>query len=289
MNAETVYAVGDSGTMYIYDGVMWAPFPEAPPLTVTLRAVTAFSSSDIWIGQANPSQVSHWDGNAWSTPETLGSRVFSLWAHDSSNVFAAGRRTSTAGNIWHWNGSSWQDQDLGVGDLHSLHGSGLNNIWLVGDVASGNARVFRSTDAGSNWNPVSGFADINWRAVYALSDQSVWLAGSNGTVAFWDGTSITTHDTGVTTLLQGIYALDNENVWAVGVGGVMRYFDGTDWFGIDLPGLGNNDLAAITALPDGRIWAVGQAGRIYFSIPEPTSALLLSLGLLPLLLNRRRG
>lgn len=129
-------------------------------------------------------------------------------------------------------------------------------------------KAFTYSTASQLWTSVPTSVTENLKAVTRTPGGTWWIAGSNGTVLQWDGTTAftpaTLPATAATVELNAI-AGAGSNVWAVGAAGTRLLSDGFDWTDqtpaasdagtpADLTGLWSNGSTA---------WAVDSSGDIF--------------------------
>jgi hypothetical protein len=201
--------------------------------------------------------------------------------------------------VEHWNGTSWHEVATPTppGDAQWLTGVSADSpsdIWAVGvDDTTASARTLTVHFNGSVWtvvpspNPVSGNSQNDLSAVTAIAPGDAWAVGTETNVGnqnfriplilHWTGTAwaqVTAPNPGTEgTATYGVAALGSDDVWAVGetyqaaVGAPFTTYaaqwNGTGWTQVHTPNGpspdGISNLSAITALPDGELWAAGTA------------------------------
>jgi hypothetical protein len=262
-----------------WDGRSWS-VPEMPDTgdpESHLWAAAAISSADVWaVGNwARPGQLEggglalHWDGTRWqnvsvphappvaetggpydSLESVSGSASDDVWAVGSSmNVPVTTSKTLTM----HWDGTAW--------------------------------RIVPSPNVAPE--PEAGNIDNTLTSVAAIAPEDAWAVGSfeekglrqvapttsRPLALHWDGTrwavaSLPEVGQGE---LDGVAALGPDDVWAVGrtfantggdftVSPLLAHWDGAAWSVMDAPVEGNAALSAVTAIPGGGLWAVGDRG-----------------------------
>lgn len=294
--SDFAVAVGINGTILRYQDGAWSNFAGAPQdwSTTGVNATAILSPTSLWAGSNSSTTglrgVSHWDGTNWGSIEipadtTARQRVLGLWADRGSGyVFAA----LQSGRISHYNGSGWSSMATpgGTADMQAIHGTGLNNIWAVGN----SGQVYQSVDSGTNWTVHAlgaDYASVSWHGVYTLGINNTWLVGSGGHIAHWDGEAFEVI-TQTSQTLRDVYAISENQVYVVGSAsgtavGTFLYFDGDRWSSVDL-GADVNQHTWYSIDGDGeRIWLVGNGGTILTSIPEPSQIALVLAVLLPVL------
>jgi hypothetical protein len=101
------------------------------------EGVWGFGPSDVWLC-AGSDELAHFDGSAWTVTEL---DVFggpsALWGSAPDDLWGVG----DFGSIVHYDGARWREvaaQALGSPYLrrfHGVHGSGRNDVWVVGSQA----------------------------------------------------------------------------------------------------------------------------------------------------------
>lgn len=293
LSATDAWAVGGSGdpndptqTLYEHwDGETWSAVDGPNPGTTLneLAAVDQIAADDAWAvgrtgsGSGDAPLITHFDGATWDVqpiPADVTSGALTgvsaaapddIWAVGSSGDASVGLERAL---ILHFDGTGWTSVDptsaVGGGRSLLLGVSALapDDVWAVG--YHHNQPLILQYD-GKRWRrsptDVGGFL----HAVTAGSTADVWAVGSiiqhfagdtwveRGTLR--DGTD-----------LRGIANVGENDVWAVGsrsntndtARAVVRRWDGGQWSpvaGEHIPG--QETLAAVTALPDGTVIAVG--------------------------------
>jgi hypothetical protein len=232
-----------------------------------------------------------WTGSAWqmATLPNLGSgssQLAAVTAVDTNDVWAVGW-INEAGRLvpltLHWNGSAWTrvPSALPSGSFSSLSAvaaAGPDDVWAGGYVyVEGRHRAFVEHWNGASWNVVpfprrtTGMSFIS--SLSALPSGEVWAAGEdNGVpvVARWDGLRWTAVGRpGVGTgrnVLSKIVVRRADDVWVAGYTTdptygnrtVIRHWNGAAWSTDATPNPGTYPgLFGLTAMPSGRLWAVG--------------------------------
>ena len=233
-----------------------------------LHAIATRGPRDAWVvgerwrgnGRIGQTLVEHWNGKRWSVvptpnPSTQGGRydaiLQAVTVRSASDAWAVGYLLTGRNMlvsrtlIMHWNGRHWQ-----IAPSPSVHVSNgvLNNI-LFGVSADGRNDAWAVGSWGSHAGGYGG-------------------GGDHALVLHWNGQrwSLSTLPTvRKRSLLSGV-AADGGHAWAVGDRGeqprqrpLIERWDGTRWTVVRSPK--GFDLAAVSAPPHGRAWAVGAVGR----------------------------
>src|SRR5439155_304058 len=122
-----VFAVGDDGSIWHYDGTSWTAQPSGT--TQALYGVWGSGGTDVFaVGEGGT--ILHYDGTGWTAqPSATSEYVFGVWGSGGTDVFAVG----TGGTIVHYNGTGWTAQASGTSAyLDGVWGSGGTDGFAVG-------------------------------------------------------------------------------------------------------------------------------------------------------------
>jgi hypothetical protein len=304
LSATDAWAVGGSGdpidptqTLYEHwDGETWTAVDGPNPGTALneLAAVDQIATDDAWAvgrtssGFGDDPLITHFDGATWDVqpiPADVSSGALTgvsaaaaddIWAVGSTGDALVGLERAL---ILHFDGTQWTmvDAASAVGGGRSLL-SGVwafapDDVWAVG--YHHNQPLVLHFD-GKRWErsstDVAGFL----HAVTAVAATDVWAVGS-GIQHFAGDTWVERGTVHEGTDLRGIASVSANDVWAVGfrsngtVRALVMRWDGGQWSSVageHVPG--QESLAAVTALPDGTVIAVGardgKTGRMTFAI-----------------------
>ena len=124
------------------------------------------------------------------------------------------------------NGSDWFRQGVGSVPRLGLNSVAVspagNSIWIAGEMYSGYAAIFHSSDAGATWTRQGNSSMLPAKALYkirAAGERVVWAVGEEGTVvrtvdggATWGTLPIP----GFSGHLQAVTAVDEQTAWVGG-------------------------------------------------------------------------
>lgn len=154
-----------------------------------LYAIHGSAANDIWVSGAN-GVTAHFDGCGWkSHPITNipgeSSTVYKLYVPprqpgddltQPNTAFAI----MSPGVVRMWDGTQWQPSVAPPsGKFSAIHGSSRNNIWAVGEGASGGCVLYRYD--GSSWVSAvycQGTPGYYMRAVHVVSDTTAFAGGT---------------------------------------------------------------------------------------------------------------
>lgn len=260
-STNDVWAVGNTnGSQTLiehWNGSSWSvvssPNPGSPNPNY-LFGVAAVSTNDVWAvgtycasGWCLYTLVEHWNGSAWSvvqSPNVYNSintlqgvaaiAANDVWAVGYSNDGMSGYRTLTE----HWNGTSWSmfpTPNPGSPNTNYLYGVAAvatNDVWAVGEYASGADQTLVVHWNGSAWSVVQspnvpgsysflrGVSVVSARDIWAVGYSWSSTSGYRTLVEHWNGSTwsiVTSPNPGpATNQLNGVATSPN-SVWAVGL------------------------------------------------------------------------
>jgi photosystem II stability/assembly factor-like uncharacterized protein len=223
---EHVWAVGEKGTVLFFDGSKWSK--RSVPTGATLYDCAALEGGRFWAVGTGP--ILSLDGNGWSLSET--DRILrGVTATDDGQVWAAGD-----GGVLYYDGV-WKEQFSCKEKLTGISAVDGTHVWAVG-YSEWAAPVQVSTVFCYDglWRQDRQFPDCQFRGVFALRPDSVWVAGIGGNVFFdgsgWKKTNSTNYES-----YYGVSALSPDKGWVVGseLGGklvdvpTILTYDGRGW------------------------------------------------------------
>ena len=281
-----VFAVGHKpgavGTIAHYNGHSWTEVLSRPGSYIA--GVWGASPKDVFaVGYLlSTGHIYHFDGTAWSVttdPHVL----FRLWGTSGSNVYAVGLQ----GAIVHFDGKSWTPMEVPVeSDLLAIWGASGTDVFAVGD-----AGVILHYD-GASWTSMPSPTSELLVAVWGAQGSDVFALGNEGAILHYDGVNWAIRDDldgyyldlwgrsatevyvtgGVGILrmdeagwtqivsapakeaLHGVTGTQSE-VFAVGPRGTIVRGSDDQWVRLDSGT--TEDLNAVWAAPDGKVFAVG--------------------------------
>jgi hypothetical protein len=278
IGAGNVWAVGDSGLIFRWDGFSWRNYGVAPtggqlnsvnfgsPLIPSGSNFAGVSSTPGWI-VGNAGTALFFDGTGWS-PQTAGlattTSLLSVYTVTGSSPLEAWAVGVDSGNgvFWHWlgtpgGGGFWGLSKTVTGNpvnsvymTHGFTGGSADDGWAVGNAG----QVYRWIGGGWNVfqtvNPSSCLTEPNLYGVAMDSTTDGWAVGSCGSIyhfssGTWNGPVnawTTTND------LLSIVLLNNNEGWAVGKGDATGP---TILHGTNLQGTPSWNRIAVNRLPAG--------------------------------------
>jgi hypothetical protein len=205
----------------------------------------------LWPG-GQPHQVGHLVGGSWVNVGLNDQReAYAIWGSRPSSVWFVGINY----NGGHWDGTALTDAPVAQGAT-SLWGTGDDDLWMVyGDVF----HVNEATNLSAH-DALPSSVSSTLTALWASDDTHVWVAGTAGFIAFFDGTSWSLQVSHTTSDLMGIWGSTHSDVWAVGAAGTVVHWDGRAWSPVSVPVATN--LLAVRGTDSCNVWAVGEGGVI---------------------------
>jgi hypothetical protein len=247
----SVYVVGSRGQAWVGSATeAWAPYTLPVELTgVDINALWGSGSGDTLqlAVAADHGLVGTLNAGVW-TVATLGTGAnLALDGTALTNLFVAGDN-----GIQRFDGTRWT--------LESETAVTMNAVYVYdgGAFAAGNEgfvtqRAGDGTWAESETNKAANFFGLNGVGAY-----DVWVAGDQGVVLHWDGTTWAQVASGTTETLNAIYTAPAGRMVAVGNDGVTLAYDGTSWS--PLYNETNQNLYAVHGVSGANVWTVGNGG-----------------------------
>ncbi|MCL6647897.1 MAG: hypothetical protein K6U89_06150, partial [Chloroflexi bacterium] len=258
------WAVGDSGTIFRWNGSAWNV--QSSGTTVTLRAVVA-RNNNFALAVGDSGTILRWDGSTLrnvirgDTPNFLS---LSLVPSSTSNGWAG----ADNGAVYQWNGSGFSAA-LPIAGGVPPGGVRIRGISILSDsqgwavTADGDNRIYQWT-GGNTWNSQSD-APKGLNAVFVFDANNGWAVGEGGTLVRYSNGSWRLHQPSSPTSqqLNGIWMWSQTDGWAVGDEGVILRLQGGTWNRVD--STTNKNLYAVYALSATEAWAVGDSVIMRYS------------------------
>ena len=136
-----------------------------------------------------------WTVDTLAYPGDYQTLMDDMWAISSDEVYVVGHN-STSRVMYRFNGERWSNVKLnkseggtipGSKTLHGIYGFGPGDVWAVGD-RNGDPLVIHFN--GREWREVEVPPGNRLSKVWGSSPDDVWIAGVNGTLFHYDGTSV---------------------------------------------------------------------------------------------------
>jgi hypothetical protein len=129
LSSDSVFAVGEVGTILHYDGDTWSQMNSST--SEWLYGIWGSSESDVFaVGYGGT--IMHYNGSTWSSMDNGSGYINWLddvWGSSGSDVFAVG----SSGTILHYDGSSWSEMTSGSNSRFAgIWGSSGSDVYAVG-------------------------------------------------------------------------------------------------------------------------------------------------------------
>ncbi|GAC1546916.1 MAG: hypothetical protein NVS3B10_10830 [Polyangiales bacterium] len=155
----------------------------------------------------------------------------------------------------------------------SVWGTGSHDVFAVGGALGNGGETLAVHYDGTQWRELHpGGADTFWW-VHGSGGNDVWMTGTGGRIAHWDGHAFADRPSGVTATVWGVFAFSPTEAWAVGgtpEGGtkaendVVLRWDGARWTRETLAGAPIGlSLYKVWGTSSSDLWVVGEAATIW--------------------------
>lgn len=206
-------------------------------LDSALLSVWGTGPSDVWtvggdVGNGEGPLVLHYDGSQW---ETLNSNTEgTLWwvyGFREGPIFMGG----VGGVIVRYEDGEFTEMDTpGSDTVYGIWGVAPDDLWAVGGASESEGGFAWHFD-GDRWTAeptlpgeVAESAAI-WK-VYGTASDDAWFVGSNGVSLHWDGSALSSGDTGVGSSLFTVHAAGGRYAAVGGLAtGIIVEYDGDEW------------------------------------------------------------
>ena len=181
------------------------------------------------------------------TAPVSGTLLHGVWAASASDVFAVG----DAGTILRRVSGTWtQMTSPTTNNLHAVYGVSSSDVWASGAAVNNVGTLLHWN--GTAWSLVSG-ATTDIDSVWASSATDVWFAGST-VVLHWNGSTVSTQQTGFTGALLSVSGTGPSDVYVAGENANVRHWNGSTWTA--LPAIsGVSEYLCAVAVAAGQAWA----------------------------------
>ncbi|MDY0003597.1 MAG: hypothetical protein RBU30_20025 [Polyangia bacterium] len=229
MAGGEIIAVGNLGSVYRYTGSVLSE--HSTGTTQELKGVWGTSLDDaIAVGTGGTILrlgPSGWTADTSNTTQGL----IDVWGADGDNVFAVGENRT----VMRYNGTSWaaMSTPATAGRLLNVHGTGPNNVWVVGQ--SSTSTPFAMRWNGASWTVDSPPASTDIKGVWvtdAGGSPEVWACADGGGIFHWQGGAWASQSSGVGRLSK-IWGTSPSEILAVGPFGFATRYNGTSWTRIE--------------------------------------------------------
>jgi len=220
VTATDVWVGGTQGYVGHYSGSTWTEYRPAAP---DPEAIWGAAANDVWMLYDSGLRY-HWNGTALTNMPTSQVRyIGGAWGTAANDVWGFGETVISSlyyPAIDHYDGTTWTRTVLpGSGTVIAFWNSGPNDLYAVISL-NGTTRMLHGD--GTTWNATPiGPTGMQILDVWGRAANDVWVAGKQGAIAHYDGTTWTMSATGTTKSLVDIGGTATV-IWAAGDGVVLR-------------------------------------------------------------------
>jgi hypothetical protein len=258
--AGDVWAVGDLGAIYHWNGSSWSDELGGMHRGILLDiwgdttdtwTVGAEDRGGSYVGVALHRLAPVWvEAASWPIAETTyAGKPNAIWGTGPTSVWLVGN----AGLIMRWDGSSWAEETSPtVEDLLGVWGMvGTDEVWAVGMDG-----VILHRESGV-WTPESSGTLSILYAVWGSGSTDVWAVGDGGTTLHRDATDWSSVSSWTPNRLQSIHGTSSGDIWAVGAGGTIIHWNGSAWSNYSVTSITTGEFTGVWAGGAADAWAVG--------------------------------
>jgi hypothetical protein len=167
-SADSVWAVGEGGTIAHFDGKAWKLSPSGT--AQDLIAVWAFPSGEVWAVGENGTALQRikdrWEAANVPSKAPLGS----IWGAAPNDIWAVGG----LGTLVHYDGKQWRGGvPVTTKDLFAVWGTSPKDVWAVG--AEGTILHYD----GNTWGNSPSGSDYEFHGVWGNESTDMWVVGAS--------------------------------------------------------------------------------------------------------------
>jgi hypothetical protein len=138
---------------------------------------------------------------------------------------------TTVGTIFRVSGDSWEvSLSDPAANFEAVWGSGVADVFAVGNqgTVAGSEGTIAHWD-GRSWAQMPWSTTQELRGVWGTEPNDVYAVGTEGAIVHWDGRSWSAMSSGTTTTLNAVGGTGPNDVYAVGYDGTIVHWNGRDW------------------------------------------------------------
>lgn len=234
----------DYGSIHFFDGVSWRLQYETGPI----RFLHAFDPNNVWAAGARG--LHFFDGQSWSLKIPLSSMIYSFYASDENNIWAA-----------NYIMCQYEGDDKEIKKFEGFDSEGYITISQIDEEEKGEAESY----------------GVSFQSIWSIDTNHVWVNAKGwptGAFCFFNGISwVELFKIDKDEVIRGYCYTDSSHVWAIdskkeyrGGGepkyyGSILFYDGNNWVRTLNLDIGIN---AILVVNDGYILVASEEG-IYLS------------------------
>ncbi len=284
---DNVFAVGNSGLIYHYNGTDWAEMTS--PVAVDLRAVWGRAANEIF-AVGNNGTIIRYNGTDWKQMNSpVSTDLYCVWGFSDSNglVYAGGRN----GEILQYSSGTWTRMETPEYDgiwrysiIYDIWGTS-SNLYAVGWGTDNSTvfDIFLSNTGGNSWVKETGFSVTGFlrpESVLGFAGGDVYIGGHLGVYRLnngdWgDSQQIVSGDD-----TYDIWGASQESIWFVGGvrdgGGSLIHYNGNSLSTISTTALGQfTQTSGISGITDADMFVSGDQGLIIHARDKAVSSMTL--------------
>jgi hypothetical protein len=209
--ANDVFAVGDNGAIYHFNGTGWSTMTSGT--TQTLFDVWGPAANDVYaVGEG--ATVIHYDGSNWSPvtiPNVGGIILRSIWGSGSQDIWIVGDFANPDDVILHYTGTWARVTSNATISLNAVFGTSATEVFAVGQ-----AGQVLQLAAGNTWNKVTVPTTDVLQSVWGYGGH-MYVVGANGTVLHYDGLGWTALSSGTSGDLFAVWGPSPGDTYIAGM------------------------------------------------------------------------
>ena len=254
-----VFAVGENGFIYHWDGAEWIDQTPSSGLSQTksLYTVWGFASDQMF---AAGRQFCEWNGVEWQEKADLeGVIVNDLWGTSPDNLYATATTPAREAIIMSWDGSKWKTvvSEHGHSErMNAIWGSGPDDIYAAYN-EDYSATIFHWN--GTAWAPTPDIGTENIRDIWGTGSQDVYIA-DNYRLLHWDGNAWTVVLESEDSSFCDIWGFSDTLIFTRRSDGMILQFDGSEWS--EWQSINADGLDRVWGASLQSVFAVGKSGVV---------------------------
>ena len=217
-----VFAVGDNGALYRFDGLGWSD----QSFTSSQRLRDIWGQDNDFYAVGDGGEIHHFDGSNWNQM-TSGTTdlLYGVWGSSPGDVYAVGGEPlSNKSTLLHYNGFVWSELSGGsYSVLFGIWGLASNDIFAVGR----NGQIVHYN--GSEWQTQNSGVSTSLEGIWGSSPNDVYAVGEGGVILHYNGANWSQQTIGTSNNLWDVWGFGPNNVYVIGNLGLILHYDGASW------------------------------------------------------------
>lgn len=261
---SNVYAVGEGGTAYRWDGTTWQS--DNIPMNTQFNAVSAYTDGatvkEVWAGGNTGVVFAKAGAGAWTNKNCdFNTTIFAITVAKKDDVLVVGNDKKTGR---YWNGAAWAaaDSNGNVGLLRAALAIG-GSYFIAGD--SGGFAESKATPP-TSWLQNVENNKQDFFGIWGPARDNIFAVGQANALSKWNGNTISSStklDGASGANLRAIhgYGTDTNNIFVVGDSSSIYRYNGTTWTKETNSNVANYNLMGVYAADANNVWAIGNNGN----------------------------